>query len=206
MGVSIKNTLSLLKTSSLLRNSFGAKGIEACFRAIRHFMQKHNYVYCQRTNKATRAAQEVYDKAQEFMELTPPLLLDPHWDWRWIFNMDQTPLHFSYHSSKTYVKCGTKTIHVRKMPNGTKRATGALTVTAAGNFLMPMIIFKGKLNGKIAKTEFKKIDPTSVYACQDAAWMDKRCMLMWVEQIFALYLLANPPPPCIQLVILLDAY
>jgi hypothetical protein len=36
--------------------------------------------------------------------------------------------------------------------------------------------------------------------------MDKRYMLMWVDQIFALYLLANPPPPGIQPVILLDAY
>jgi hypothetical protein len=37
--------------------------------------------------------------------------------------------------------------------------------------------------------------------------MDERCMLMWVEeQIFSPYLLANPLPPGIQPVILLDAY
>jgi hypothetical protein len=69
-----------------------------------------------------------------------------------------------------------------------------------------MIIFKGKLNGKIAKYELKNFNPTSVYACQDAAWMDEQCMLVWVEEIFALYLLANPLPPGIQPVILLDGY
>ncbi len=36
--------------------------------------------------------------------------------------------------------------------------------------------------------------------------MDERCMLMWVEQIFAPYLLANLLPSGIQPVILLVAY
>ncbi len=94
--------------------------------------------------------------------------------------MDQTPIHFSYQSSKTYAKRGTKMIHMRKTSNWTKREMRALTVTAAGNFLMPMIIFKSKPNGKIAQCELKNFGPTSVYACQDAAWMGEWCMLMWV--------------------------
>jgi hypothetical protein len=75
--------------------------------------------------------------------------------------MDQMPIHFSYQSSKTYAKRGTKTILVRKTSNGTKRATRVLTVTAAGNFLMPMIIFKGKPNGKIAQCELKNFNSLS---------------------------------------------
>jgi hypothetical protein len=69
-----------------------------------------------------------------------------------------------------------------------------------------MIILKGKPGGKILQCEFKNIDPTSVYARQDTAWMDEWCMLMWVEEIFDLYLLASPLPPGIQVVILHDAY
>jgi hypothetical protein len=148
-----------------------------------------------KTNELTRPPHEVYEEAREFMKLTRPLLHGLHRNWCWIFNMDQTPIHFLYQSSKTYAKHGTKTNHVCKTSNGTKRATGALTMTAAGIFLMPMIIFKGKPNGNIAQCELKTFHPTSVYACQDIAWMDKRCMLMWVEEIFGPYLLANPPPP-----------
>ncbi len=55
--------------------------------------------------------------------------------------MDHTPLNFSYHSSRTLEKHGKKTIHVRKTSSQMKRATAALTVTAAGDFLTPMIIF-----------------------------------------------------------------
>ncbi len=169
-------------------------------------MRKHDYVYRMKTKEAACALQEVYDEAWKFMELTCSLLLGPHQDWCWVFNIDQKLLHFLYHSTKTYAKHVTKTIHMCKRSNGTKRAMGVLTVTAAGNFLMPMIIFKGKPNGKFATVELKNFDPTFVYACQDTAWMDKQCMLTWVEEIFASYLLANPPPLGIQPVILLDAY
>ncbi len=153
-----------------------------------------------------RNLQEVYQEAQEFLEFTRPLIHGPHRDQHWIFNMDQTPLYFLYHSLKTYEKHVSKMIHVCKMSNGTKRATGAFTITADGDFLMPMIIFKGKPGGMIEKKELPKFDPSSIYAFQDAAWMDEQCMMLWVDQILGPYLAVIPPPPGIQLVILLDAY
>ena len=127
----------------------------------------------------------------------------PHRDMQWIFNMDQTPLHFLYQSSRMLKKRGKRTINVRKLSSRTKRATAALTVMAAGDFLMPMIIFKGKPDGQIARRELPTLDPTSIYACQDAAGMDERCMLIWVDEVFSAYLVANPaaggratrPPP-----------
>ena len=158
-------------------------------------MRKHKYVYRIRTNEATRAPQDVIDEAMDFMAETRPLLVGRHRDPRWIWNMDQTPLHFSYQSSKTLAKRGAKTVNVRKTTDRTKRATCALTVTAAGDFLTPMLIFKGKPNGHIAKKELPTHDPTNIYACQEAAWMDERCMLMWVEQVITPYLSTTPPPP-----------
>ncbi len=177
-GISIRNSLAHLKASSLLPNTFGAKSIEAHYKAVECFMHKHDYIYRMKTNESKHPPHEVYEEAREFMELTYPLLHGPHCNRHWIFNMDHMAIHFLYQSSKTYAKRGTKTIHVRKTSNGTKRATGVLTVTAVSNFLMPMIIFKGKPNGKIAQCEIKNFDPTSVYTCQDTAWMDERCMLM----------------------------
>ena len=92
------------------------------------------------------------------------------------------------------------------MSNGTNRATGVFTITAAGDFLMPMIIFKGKPGGMIEKKELPKFNPSSIYTCQDVAWVDERCIMLLVNQILGQYLAVNPPPPGIQPVILLDAY
>ena len=75
-----------------------------------------------------------------------------------------------------------------------------------GIFLTPMVIFKGVPIGNIVQKELPQLNPTSIYACQGAAWMDKHCMLIWVNQILGLYLVMNPPPPGVQPVILLDSY
>jgi hypothetical protein len=93
-GLSIRNTIDLLKASGMLRDTFGTKSKIAWLKAVACFMRKDNYVYCQKTNKATHAPQEVYAEAQEFLEFTRPLLLGPHCNWRWIFNIDQLPLYF----------------------------------------------------------------------------------------------------------------
>jgi hypothetical protein len=99
--------------------------------------------------------------------------------------MDQMPLHFSYHSSKTLEKCGAKTIRVRKTGNGTKRATVVFTITAVSNIFTPMIIHKGKPHGHITKKELPNFDPTSIYACQEAMWIDEQCMLLWLTRSLA---------------------
>jgi hypothetical protein len=113
---------------------------------------------------------------------------------------------YDNHSSKTLEKCGAKMIHIRKAGNRTKRATGAFTIMAAGNFLTPMIFSKGTPRGRITQTELPNFDPTSIYACQKAAWIDERCMLIWIKQILGPYLVVNLPPLGIQPVILLNAY
>jgi hypothetical protein len=48
-----------------------------------------------------------------------------------------------------------------------------------------MVIFKGKPNGRIAKTEFAPYPAPHRYCCQENAWMDKAVMLAWVEDIVA---------------------
>jgi hypothetical protein len=77
---------------------------------------------------------------------------------------------------KTLVKHGSKSIHVHKMSNGTKRAIGALTVTAAGYFSTRMIIFKNKPNENISKYELKKlIPPPSMFARMLHGWTSGAC-------------------------------
>ena len=205
-GVVVDVTHVVFKASSLLRTSFGLKSFEARFKAATHFVMRHDYVYRAKTNESTRAPEDVYAEATEFIALYRPSLAGGHRHKRWILNMDQTPLYFSYHQSKTLALRGTKTIHVRKTTDDTRRATAALTITASGESLPPMIIFKGSPKGRIVKTELATLDPTCFYRCQRAAWMDEDCMLTWVDLVLKKYLVDNPPPPGVVPVILLDSY
>ncbi len=62
-GLSIRNTVILLKASRMLRDTFGANSRVDWLKAVACFMHKHNYVYRQKTNEATRNRQEVYQEA-----------------------------------------------------------------------------------------------------------------------------------------------
>jgi hypothetical protein len=93
-----------------------------------------------------------------------------------VLNMDQMPLHFPYHSSKTLEKRGTKTIHVSKTRNGAKRAMGAFTIMAAGNFLTPIIIYKGEPRGHITQKKLQNLIPLpSMHARKLRGWMSDAC-------------------------------
>ena len=82
---------------------------------------------------------------------------------------------------------------------------------AADDFLCPMLIYEGKAVGLIARMQGGSSNNTTprpfmLYACQAAAWMDKVCMLRWIEEVLKPYLAINPPPSGIIPIILLDAY
>jgi hypothetical protein len=171
-GIAVTMPHVLYKASSIPRHkqedAFKDKGFEARLGAVTRFLAKYDFVYRTKANEATRSPAEVYKEATTFMARSRPSLRGPHCNKRWIWNMDQTPVYFSYHRNKTLAKHGIKTVHLRISTSDTRRATCALTCTAAGDFLSPMMIYKGKAKGHIATREFQHHDPSSLYACQDA--------------------------------------
>ena len=58
--------------------------------------------------------------------------------------MDQTPVFYSMHDEYTLEKKGVRTVNVRTAKNESSRITVAVTISANGDILTPMIIFKGK--------------------------------------------------------------
>ena len=64
-GIQIRHSIVALRASSMLRTTFGSKSMNAKIHAVAGFMRKHNYMYRQKKNEATRALQEVYDKVHK---------------------------------------------------------------------------------------------------------------------------------------------
>ena len=62
-----------------------------------------------------------------------------------------------------------------------------ITVTASGNFLKLILVFKGISGGRIKKR--KPTFPTQIsYKCQNNAWMDKDIMGKSIEEVFKPYI------------------
>jgi hypothetical protein len=121
-----------------------------------------------------------------------------------IINMDQTPIPYSYHTSRTLALKGTKMIHVRSSTSDTKRATLAATVSGSSKLLKPFLIFKGQTNGRIANKELQTFPADCFYACQQKAWMDEKMMNLWIDPVLVPW--KHSRKPGVVPLLILDAY
>ena len=79
-----------------------------------------------------------------------------------------------------------------------------MTVTASGEMLKPLVVFKGMPGARIETREFPTYPADNAYACQKTAWMDERVMLMWVRTILKPFV--EDCPINITPLLLLDSY
>jgi hypothetical protein len=147
-------------------------------------MCAHSLVYCMGTHQTQCKPEEVAAEALDYMNQICALVLCPLRDRRYILNMDQTPVYFCMTRKKTLEVVGVKTVHIRTSTSNTKHATVAVTIAADGTVLPSTVVFKGKPDGRIARTEFGTYPPTHHYHCQDSAWMDERVMPRLVIPVF----------------------
>ena len=202
-GMSVSTLMIVIKASKL-SNEFAEKTLVARYSAVKRFVRAHSFVYRMGTHVAQRDPEEVRGEAADYMNSVRPLMEGPHRDRRFVLNMDQTPVYFSMCPKKTLEVVGTKTVHIRSSTSDTKRATVAVTIAADGTVLPAVVIFKGKPNGRIKKTEFATYPHNNQYHCQDAAWMDEVVMLAWVDGPLKAYV--NQAPDGIIPILILDSY
>ncbi len=79
--------------------------------------------------------------------------------------MDQMPIPFSFHSKRMWSQKGAYT-HVLASTGETKRATLAATIKMSAELLPPLLIFKGRKNGRIEKNELPTFPQMGFYAMQ----------------------------------------
>ena len=77
-------------------------------------------------------------------------------------------------------------------------------MTASGEMLKPLVVFKGKPGARIETREFPTYPAENAYACQESAWMDERVMLLWVRTILKPFL--EDVPIHVQPLLVLDSY
>jgi hypothetical protein len=142
------------------------------------------------THQSQRIPQDLIDEAQAWLVHMRPILAAPDLHQRFIINMDQTPMYLSMHPKQTLELQGSRTVHGRITTEGDSRFTCTIAISANGDKLKPMCIFKGTVRGRIVQREFPQ-NPTRddiVLCCQTAAWQDKDNMLLWIDRVLVPYL------------------
>ncbi|KAI2509922.1 Pogo transposable element with KRAB domain [Fragilaria crotonensis] len=204
-GMPVSISIVMMKAAQL-SPAFSQKSRTAQYSAARRFVRTHGLVFRLGTRESQRSPTETAAEALDYMiSVARPKVADqPSRHQDYILNMDQTPIPFTYNNNKTLEVVGRRTVHIRKSTNDTKRATFAMTVTASGKILKPLLVFKGTPNGRIVRNEFPGYTSDMVYACQGNAWMDEEVMMMWVSKVLQPYIATAPEG--IVPILFLDSY
>ena len=170
-GMAVNTSMIIMKAAKISRQ-FHEKSREAQMSCVRHYVKAQGLVQRLGTHESQKAPEETQTEALDFMgDIRPRLQLQCQ-SKAFILNMDQTPIPLTFNSKSTLEVVGARTVYVHKSTNDTKQATAAITITASGKMLPPLLIFKGAKNGRIVKKEFPTFDKSIYYACQENAWMD----------------------------------
>jgi transposase-like protein len=144
-GMAVSVNMVAAKASQVSA-SFNAKSQQAKYHSARRFIYSQGLVFRLGTNESQRSPLEVAAEALTYMQTVarPKVSQEVIRHEDFILNMDQTPIPFTFHARKTINTPGSPTVHIRKSTCDTRRATYAVTVTASGKLLKPLVIFKGK--------------------------------------------------------------
>jgi DDE superfamily endonuclease len=167
----------------------------------RCFLHKHDFSRRRCTRRTKKCPQETENRAHDFVAYMHEKMRGPHRNQHYILNMDQTPLLYCHPLKVVWASVGIKNIAIKVAENAQKRVTVA--VTASGEMLPSMIIFKGKPGATVEKS-LTTLPLGAVYAVQANSWMDERAMLLWVKYMLKPYV-SGCPRHSIPL-LLLDSY
>lgn len=141
------------------------------------FMKRHDLVLLAKTSVAQRLPADLEKKLESFLDYVRQKREEDEFEDQFIINMDETPMYFDLLPGKTVDVKGRKSIRIRTTGSEKRHLTIVLAVSAAGDVLSPMVIFKGKrpLNLDVPKGW--------IICVQEKAWMDETLMLRWVKEI-----------------------
>jgi hypothetical protein len=183
---------ALVRKIGRLKPEFLLKSSAARLMCILRFLYVNNLVHRVATHTAQRPPDEVHEDAKSHLVVAVPKCGGPTRDPRFVLNMDQTNSKFGNSPGQTIDHCGARTINMRTGTDDSKRCTVALTVTASGEMLPPMVIYKGTRYGRIATRELLDHPQEMKYAMQPKAWFDEATMLDWVDDVLKPYVATAP--------------
>ncbi|KAI2489412.1 Pogo transposable element with KRAB domain [Fragilaria crotonensis] len=161
-GMAVSVPMVSIKAAQI-SEQFRMKSMDAQFHSARRFIRSQGLVFRLGTIESQRSPAEVASEALDYIQNVAHPKASQHGVRHedFILNKDQTPIPFTYNPKKTIEIMGRRTVHIRKSPGDTKRATFAMTVTASGKAL----IFKGARNGWIVQCEFPLYETDMIYLC-----------------------------------------
>ena len=203
LDIGINYTQVAVKAATL-DETFRLLPPERQYEIVRRMCRANGIVVRRRTYLAQQRPDETVQLAYNWMFYMRPLCLPVHR--KFIINMDETPCPFNLPPTTTLARRNSPSVIIRRTGSGTVRATVALSVCSDGTKIRPMIIFKGRPNGRIQRNELGH-HPASCcvhLTVQDNAWMDNDKMQEWIEYCLVPHIQQRAPNSTV--ILILDSF
>jgi len=140
------------------------------FQIIHQFIACHGLVHHMGTRISQQHPRELEVIATDFMESSNGIWDKQRPRLHHQYGPVSYPIYFDI--QRTLEVACARTVCIWKSTCDTKRATSAITITASGRMLTPVLVFKGTPEGPIATWYFHAYPCGCIYACKSLAWMD----------------------------------
>ena len=185
--VAVSTQMIHLKALSLIRP------VNPQFKAsdgwLRKFMTRNNLVLRACTSMSQTLPKDIEEKIGTFCQQIRHVRENSDFPYALIANMDETPIYLDIVPSKTVDRKGKKSIRVRTTNSEKRHITATLCCTAAGTYLPPFVVFKGKTSRPLRKVTIPK---GVIATTQQKAWMDEPRTLMWIAKVWKPYIAGRP--------------
>jgi DDE superfamily endonuclease len=169
------------------------KSDEAWHQCARRFAYSNGLAIRDVTSKLRQEADKDKVAASQFVtEMRCKFQDNEQYDTRFIINMDETGIPYYKPPKTTLERKGATFVAIKVPKNSRARVTAALAVTASGELLTPMIIFRGTPGGD-NQEEVEKFPGKDICVVQKSNYMDTRVMHMWCDQVLYPYIKTRPP-------------
>ena len=119
-------------------------GFQASKGWVAGFMKRYDLSLRAKTSLAQRLPKDLEEKIESFHKFVVEKREEDEFDDNLINNMDETPVYFDLVPGKTVNEKGAKSVLIQTTGNEKRHYMVVLAVSANGDVLPPMIIFKGK--------------------------------------------------------------
>ncbi len=151
---------------------------------LKKFMRRNELSLIAKTSQCQKLPEALEARAAAFYEELAKLKSANIIPLSLIINMDETPIYFDSIPNRTVQRKGARECIIRTTGSGRKHVTAALSVSAAGDILPSMLIFKGIRPLKLREEALRD---GIVQKVQPKAWMDEEKMHDFLDEILIPY-------------------
>lgn len=155
---------------------------------LARFMKRNNFSLRSHTSLSQKLPTDLEVRLSVFYKHLKELRMEHELDEEClIINMDEVPSVFDTVPNKTVHTRGEKDVKVQTTGGEKKHFTTVLAISAAGDYLPAMCIFKGKREPKDLK-----LPKGWVIQMNEKAWMNEAVMIRWINEILRPYTQRRP--------------